>query len=128
MPTPPCYAFSCPSTDVSVEKIKRTAQCERCTCRIEIGSLIAVEAMTGRVDLDLDLRALRGTQGSGMLGRCDWVAFTEMHEYRATWFLRDIRCNLCRVIAHGACNTVELCSASPRDRAAPTIAERRHFA
>ncbi len=78
--------------------------------------------------MDLDLRALRGTQGCGMLGRCDWVAFTEMHEYGATWFLCGIRCNLRRVIAHGACNTVELRSAPPRNRAAPAIAERRHFA
>src|SRR6185437_3366830 len=63
-----------------------------------------------------------------MLERCDWIAFAEMHEHGATWLLCGIRCNLRRVIAHDACNSVDLCGATPRHRAAPAIAERRDLA
>src|SRR6185503_15654058 len=93
-----------------------------------VRGFVAAEAMTGRIDLNFNLCALRLAQRPCMLERRDGILVAEVHQHRTTRLFRRVRSDLRTVVTDCACNPLDMTGGAPGDRAPPTVTERRNLA
>src|SRR6185312_13587850 len=109
---------------MSGKKFQRATQSGRRTRRMKVVGLIAIKAVTCRIDLNLNLRTLRGAQRTRMIERRDRIALTKVHQHRTARLFRNIRRDLSTVVTKRTRNPFDMAGAAPRNCAAPAITKR----
>src|SRR4029077_21240046 len=98
------------------------------TRRMIIGAVVAIETVAGRIDLNLDARAVVGAECSDRRQRRERIALAEMHQDRTSGRFSRERQDLRWVVADRSADVRELRSRKPGDGATPAEAERRDLA
>src|SRR3546814_1602735 len=113
------------SSDVcssDLEEFERPLPCDLRVLRAVVGALVAVEAVAGRVDVDLDL-GMRLPHGVHVAHRNALVRFAEVQHHRTLQLLVLESGDLAAVVADAAGDTVEPCRREPGERSAPAVAD-----